>query len=123
MTRALDHVPIELTLAECVVLVRAPVLDGVEASVVGMDEADREITDDQPGHAGRRGGISARNGASALFLPVSHRVQRRRHRFLTVIRRGQRRGSRPTPPMQASRSPKETLIGFAGRSHPSWTWS
>jgi len=38
-----------------------------DASVVRMDEANREIADDEPGHAGRRGGISAGVGiASSL---------------------------------------------------------
>jgi hypothetical protein len=55
--------------------VRASVLDGVEASVVGMDEANREVADDEPGHAGRRRGISARNGFAAPFMLVRHRVQ------------------------------------------------
>jgi hypothetical protein len=46
-----------------------------DASVVRMDEANREIADDEPGHAGRRRGISARNGFAAPFMLVRHRVQ------------------------------------------------
>jgi hypothetical protein len=75
VTGALDRIAVEVTLAERVVLVRASVLDGVEASVVGMDEANREVADDEPGHAGRSGGISTRNGFAAPFVLVRHRVQ------------------------------------------------
>jgi hypothetical protein len=69
---------------------------------VGMDEANREVADDEPGHAGRRGGISARNGFAAPFMLVRHRVQKRRYRVLPLIRGGQRRGSRPGPPWRGS---------------------